>query len=61
MGTDDTVDIDYVDIKAETDKAYLFTLEDGREIWAPKSQVDLLETRDAVRMPMWLAREKELV
>jgi hypothetical protein len=43
----------------ETDKAYL--IDDGaRKVWLPKSQCEKNED-GTVTLPMWLAKEKELI
>lgn len=54
-----------VDIKRETDKAYL-VFDGAREAWIPKSQItDYTEERDgqitSIFIPEWLAEEKGLV
>ncbi len=47
-------------IKAETDKAIL--IDDGtKEVWLPKSQIELNREDSIVTMPEWLAMEKELI
>lgn len=44
----------------ETDKAYLFHIDD-EEVWLPKSQVeDIRETEGVVVIPLWLAKAKGL-
>ena len=43
-------------IKAETQKAWLATLEDGKEIWFPKSQCKMEDNE--IKIPEWLAKEK---
>lgn len=52
------VDID-AKVKAETEKAWL--LDDGkRTVWVPKSQVE--NNGDGTfTLPVWLARDKELI
>jgi hypothetical protein len=57
----DLVDV-AVELKHETKAAYLVT--DGdRDIWLPKSQVELCDHDGAtiVTMPEWLALEKNLI
>jgi len=50
---------------AETDKAILISEDGGKtKIWLPKSQIEFEKKPDGsveVTMPIWLAREKELV
>ena len=62
-GNSDLIDIE-VDLKHETDKAYLVS--DGdREVWVPKSQCEF-EMSDTppygtLTLPEWLAEDKELI
>ena len=53
-------------VKRETDKAFCVTVDDKRQVWLPKSQVewhiDDTKTNSGVMvMPEWLAIDKELV
>lgn len=49
-------------VSRETDKAVLFRLQDGREDWLPKSQVQLDNDHDTglvyATIPGWLAKSK---
>jgi hypothetical protein len=54
------VDLTDVAIEHETEKAILVTNLKGRKVWLPKSQVEIDEER-VITMPLWLAREVELV
>jgi N-acetylglucosamine-6-phosphate deacetylase len=55
----DLIDI-ACEIKVETDKAIL--INDGtKEVWLPKSQVEINREDKEVTMPEWLAKEKELI
>ncbi len=46
--------------RRETEKAYLFIIDD-EEIWLPKSQVeDIRETENVVIIPLWFAKAKGL-
>jgi len=48
------------EIKVETDKAVL--INDGtKEVWLPKSQIEINREDKEVTMPEWLAIEKELI
>ncbi len=58
----DLVSIQYDELidSRETDKAYLFHIDD-EEVWLPKSQVeDIRETENVVCIPLWLAKKKGL-
>ena len=63
MDAEEFPDFDYDHIAAETDKAYLFDIDGdgGREVWIPKSQIELDELNKSFNIPQWLAEEKELV
>jgi hypothetical protein len=54
------VDLEYDEIKHETEKAYLFVI-DGKDVWLPKSVVQINETDKEVTLPESLAIDKELV
>ncbi len=60
---DEYPDISYEKIAGETANAYLFDLDgDGkREVWIPKSQIELHREDKEFNIPHWLAVEKELV
>jgi hypothetical protein len=48
------------EIQAETDKAYRFF--DGlRVVWLPKSQCEWDVDEKTMTMPMWLAKDKEII
>jgi hypothetical protein len=57
---------DLVDISGElvvpyeTKLAYHF-YDGAREVWLPKSQCEWDENSKEMTMPMWLAKEKELI
>lgn len=59
-------DVDDCTILIETAHAYL-VLAEGRRVWLPKSQVEISDLREGAyrsgtfTMPIWLAKEKELV
>lgn len=58
---DDCYEIDYSEILAETDLAYLFNVVDNGEMWIPKSQI--VEHDRALKsfyIPEWLAVDKGL-
>ena len=57
---DNSEDFDVEAVTAETDKAWLVTIE-GSEYWLPKSQCELDSKRKTVSIPKWLARQKELL
>jgi hypothetical protein len=55
----DLVDI-ACEVKAETKAAWL--INDGaRDVWIPKSQAEISFRPTICTLPMWLAREKELI
>jgi hypothetical protein len=57
----DMVTLEFDDLKAETDKAYLVEI-DGDEYWIPKSQVeDIDEGAMVIEMTEWIALEKGLI
>lgn len=68
MSRSDGPNIDFtVRIKHETQRAYLITEDDDREIWVPKSQIVSMEVLDEsnriclMTISEWLAKEKELI
>lgn len=51
-----------VEIRHDTPNAWL--VHDGhRDVWVPKSQCEVTETRgpSVITMPEWLAKDKELI
>lgn len=66
MSASNYVHIDVELIQAETDKAFLFLLEDGELVWCPKNQVADYETYSkgdtniTVSITEWIARQKGL-
>ena len=56
-------DFDYTEILQETAAAYLFDIDgDGkRQVWIPKSQIELDEKNKNFNIPAWLAVEKQLI
>ncbi len=62
MYNNELISIQYDEIvdSRETEKAYLFIIDD-EEVWLPKSQVeDIRETEYVVDIPLWLAKAKGL-
>jgi len=57
---DESVKVIYDDLKAETPKALLLSVDD-EEVWIPKSQIEY-EDREKRELwiPRWLAAKKEL-
>ena len=55
-------DIDYDQIKIDDAKygSILFVI-DGKDVWLPRSQVEVYPDDEIVVVPEWLAIEKELV
>ncbi len=45
-------------VKQETDKAWLTVLEDGSEVWFPKSQCSMEDNK--IHVPGWLVKAKDL-
>ena len=54
------IDVIYDNLKHETERAYLVSIA-GKDIWLPKSKVEICEKDCSVAMEEWLAIEKELV
>ena len=56
------VDIDYDRIKIDDDKykSILFVV-DGKDVWLPRSLIEVDRDAETVTLPEWLAVEKELV
>lgn len=68
MSRSDGPNIDVtVRIKHETQRAYLVTEDDDREVWVPKSQIVSMEIVDEANkiclmtISEWLAKEKEFI
>lgn len=67
-GENETVEIAFDGIKAETDKAFLLEI-DGEEEWIPKSQIESWKMKESkwgkksgtCEIPEWLAEEKGLI
>ena len=66
MSNSNWVHLDVDKIVHETDSAFLLRLQDGEEIWMPKSQIDnpdIYQTGDedlTISVTEWIAREKGL-
>ena len=63
MGESRWIHIDFDDITKETDNAFLVVLEDGEQVWLPKSQIsdaDDYEVGDSGTMSIteWIAEQK---
>jgi len=54
---EDSIDLDVVEIKYSTDKAWLLETDAG-EAWFPKSKCTLDEEHMSVNMPQWLYDKK---
>jgi len=55
------VEISFDEIKAETDKAKLFIIEE-EEYWIPVSQIeDIDDENNIVYLTQWIAEQKELI
>ena len=52
--------LDIKSVKLETPKAWLAILEDGIEIWFPKSQCSMGENTLKITVPEWLLRAKDI-
>jgi hypothetical protein len=50
--------IDFVEVSRETPDALLIELEDDKEVWLPKSQVELLN--EELWVSQWIYEQKEL-
>ena len=55
----DIVDIDGT-MKRQTEKAWLIDFGD-KEVWIPKSQIEVDLVDDVVTMPEWLAKDKGFI
>jgi len=61
------VEVPYIRILKETEKAFLFLFDDSnifnqKKEWIPKSQIaDLNDGSETIEIPEWLAAEKSLV
>lgn len=66
MGFSNWVHLDVDEIVRETDAAFLVRLDDGEEVWLPKSQISSPETLAegdcdvTVSVTEWIAKEKGL-
>ena len=60
MSGDEPVDLEYVAMKHETDKAKLFDFGDGVEVWLPKSQIEADDGEGNVVVSRWIAEQKDL-
>jgi hypothetical protein len=64
MGASNWVHLDVDLIKSETDRAFLVVLEDGEEVWLPKSQIsdpdDYMAGDENVALSIteWIADQK---
>ncbi len=56
----DPVKIDFDDIVRETERGICLSI-DGKEIWLPKSQVEVDRRTRVATMPEWLANNMGLV
>ena len=54
------VKVYFEELIRESDQAWFIFLEDGREIWFPKSQCELDEDEKWIDMPDWLAFDEGL-
>lgn len=57
---DKVIDISGVELLHETDKAYLFQIED-KEVWLPKSLIEYDSEDKVVTLPERVAKDKELI
>jgi uncharacterized protein YuzE len=53
------VDIKYDEIMHETEAAYLFLFDD-KEVWLPKSWIEVDEKDKVISIPQFRAEEKEI-
>ncbi len=53
------MELNFDEIKHETDSAYLVLFEPGIQHWMPKSQCNLI-TEAILECPEWIVEEKEL-
>lgn len=67
MGISNWFHLDFQEIERETDKAFCVILEDGEQIWLPKSQVSDSEAYQAgdkdgiISISEWFARKEGLI
>ena len=53
---DEPITIQFNKVIKETDKAILFELDTGKEVWIPKSQIED-QTEESIDLPWWLAKK----
>lgn len=58
--SDELIEIEFERKAQETEVAVLLVIE-GRNVWLPKSQIDLRDWSSIVGIPQWLAEKKGLV
>ena len=58
--SNESVEIDFDHIEAETDMAWLVVIDDD-EVWLPKSRCDIDNESHVADVPEWLAKEKGLI
>lgn len=55
------VELDYDELLHQTEKAWLFLMEDNKEQWIPKSLGELDEDAKTVTVPEYWALKEELI
>jgi len=60
MGEPQLEDVEYYEIIHETEKAILFDI-DGKQVWLPRSMIEVNRDDKVVTMPHSFAVEKEIV
>jgi len=59
MSDEELIDVE-VRVLYETERAFRVT-DGAKEVWLPKSRVEMSEDHTTVTLPEWLAVEKELI
>jgi hypothetical protein len=60
MSSRELIDIEYDELKHETDMAYLVII-DGDEVWIPKSVCELDEDNQIIEVQEWFAEKEGLI
>ena len=56
---EDSLNLKFVSVKRETEKAYLIEFKKTLEVWLPKSMCKVLD-ENTIEVPVWLAAKNNL-
>jgi hypothetical protein len=56
---DESLNLKFVSVKRETEKAYLIEFKKTLEVWLPKSMCKVLD-KNTIEVPVWLAAKNNL-